>query len=181
MSSVRSLLFIRHAVAWDRADFRGDDDLQRPLTEKGRKKARRAFDGLLQVYDPPDLIVHSEAERARDTAQILGRVFPSAPLRESALLNPGADYESLLKLLSDRDVRGECVALVGHEPDFSEMISGLLQAGPGYDGESAFAFLHLDIKKASCVEIKLDGEGAGELRNFLSPSVLRLLGKVEDV
>ncbi len=174
-------MFIRHAVAQDREEFSGDDDLQRPLTEKGRKKARKAFDGLLNLYDPPDLIIHSEAERARDTAEILGRVFPSSPLRESALLNPGADYESLRKLLADRDVRGECVALVGHEPDFSEMISGLLQAGPGDEDHAAHAFLHLDIKKASCVEIKLDGEGAGELRNFLSPGVLRLLRKVEDI
>jgi hypothetical protein len=38
-------------------------------------------------------------------------------------------------------------------------------------------FLHLDIKKASCVEVKLDRAGAGELISMLTPKMLRRLAR----
>jgi len=170
------LLFIRHAIAMDRELFEGDD-LQRPLTEEGRKKARKAFAGIAALYPAPELIVHSEATRARETAELLSRAFPKSALRERAELNPGADYQNLLSVLNDLAPELELVAVVGHEPDFSEMISGLIQARPGADVRSESNFLHLDIKKASLIEIQMHGPGAGELCNFVAPKLLRKIGK----
>ena len=178
------LFLIRHAIAMDRADFatskkyKGADDLARPLTDRGQKRARQAFAGWAAFYKKnlPGLIVYSRAVRSRQTAELLAEAT-GAPLKENALLDPGAGYESLLQILNDesaRDPAPQCLALVGHEPALSEMISGLLQSGA--DGPGTRRFLHLDLKKGCGVEIDLHAPGAGELRNLLPPKVLRQLG-----
>ena len=171
------LLFIRHAIAMERADFSGDD-LLRPLTPKGRERAYRAFLGLQKLYPHSGEIWHSEAVRSRQTAEALHEVY-GAPLRETHLLNPGAGLSELRQLLYEEDkalVRAEVATLVGHEPDFSEMISGLLVSPAVAPGGS---FLYFDIKKASCVEVELLSDGRGELRAFLTPKVLRQLAAAD--
>ena len=120
------LYFIRHAIAMERAEW-SDDDLLRPLTDKGRKRARQAFEGLSRIADEPDIIFTSRATRAVQTAEILNKAFPGARLEQTELLNPGAGLEDLRLLLHQNDMESRIAALVGHEPDFSEMISGLLQ------------------------------------------------------
>ncbi|MCR9141440.1 MAG: histidine phosphatase family protein [bacterium] len=174
------LFLIRHAIAMNREDFTGSDDLLRPLTDVGRKKARRAFRGFQRMYGRPDLILHSAATRAIETAEILAQVT-GAPTDQTKLLNPGADYAAFLKLMSEygdaADI--EQLVLVGHEPDFSEILSGLV--APAADAaKGRAAFLHFDIKKASCIEVDLHAPGSGELLNFLSPKALRRLGKGGD-
>lgn len=181
------LFLIRHATAMRHEDFAkefsknatkefsGADDLRRPLTAEGRKKAGRAFEGFFSFFGAPDHIFHSRAVRSRDTAAILAGKT-GAPVSETNLLDPGANYDSLLKLLQEPRARVERLALVGHEPDFSEMVSGLLRRNPG----ESRAFLHLDIKKASCIEIELYASGAGELVSMLPPKVLRRLARSGD-
>lgn len=169
------LLFVRHGIAMDRPEFEGDD-LERPLTEEGKRKAEKAFLGLARIYDDPELILHSPAKRARQTAALLAERFSRSELRESVLLGPGAGYASLLQCLAGLDEGLELVALVGHEPDFSEMISGLLQSSRE-SGERP-GFLHLDLRKASCAEVELHAPGAGELRSLLAPKILRKLAAV---
>ncbi len=169
------LLFIRHGIAMERPEFEGDD-MDRPLTEEGVRKAQKAFLGLARIYDDPELILHSPALRARQTAAILAERFARSELRESTLLRPGAGYASLVQALGGLDEGLDLVALVGHEPDFSEMISGLLQS-PREGGERP-SFLHLDLRKASCAEVELHSPGAGELRSLLAPKLLRKLASV---
>ena len=72
------ILFVRHAIAADPPDFRDASDLARPLTAEGRRKARRVFQALARFYDPPDLIVSSDATRARQTADwsIIANAWP---------------------------------------------------------------------------------------------------------
>ncbi|MCB1326927.1 MAG: histidine phosphatase family protein [Spirochaetales bacterium] len=171
------LLFVRHAIALDREMHEGDD-LTRPLTARGRKRARKAFRGLARLFDNIDLIVSSEATRARETADILGKVFPKATRETEALLNPGAGYADLSALLSTMGSHGKTIALVGHEPDFSEMISGLVQGGTRTP-DMSFQDLHLAVKKSGLVEVNLfkGPTATGQLCNLLSPRVLRLLGE----
>jgi phosphohistidine phosphatase len=169
------LLFIRHGIAMERPEFEGDD-MDRPLTEEGQRKAQKAFLGLARIYDDPELILHSPAVRARQTAALLAEQFSRSELKESMLLSPGAGYASLLQALAGLNEGLELIALVGHEPDFSEMISGLLQSAR--DGDERPGFLHLDLRKASCAEVELHGPGAGELRSLLAPKILRKLASV---
>ena len=152
------ILFVRHASAADPWDFRGDD-LQRPLTEEGEVKARKIFKTLAKFYDPPELIVSSEAVRAWQTADLLAEVFPKAARARTALLNPGADHTTLVRWLRDLDREVERVVLVGHEPDISRMVGGAVAQGP----------LNIEVKKAACIEVDCNRIGRGELTLLLPP------------
>lgn len=163
------ILFVRHAIAMSREEFTGADDLDRPLTDIGRKKARRAFQGLVRFYGSPDRILHSEASRAVETAEILSEIS-DAPMKQTGELNPGAELSRLLSLLDEHGKSSESLAIVGHEPDLSEFVSGLIQVHTGDP-----AYLHLNFKKAACIEVRMHGRGVGELVSFLPPKLLRRL------
>lgn len=163
------ILFVRHAIAMSREGFHGENDLNRPLTDVGRKKARRAFRGLLSYYGQPDQILHSAAIRAAETAAILNELS-GVSLKEVPALNPGADFDALLTILDEHEKAAEYLAIVCHEPDLSEFVSGLIQSHSGQP-----VYLHLNIKKAACIEVQIHGQGAGELVSFLPPKLLRRL------
>jgi phosphohistidine phosphatase len=152
-------MFVRHALAVDPLDFRGHDDLLRPLTAEGVRKARKLFKLLAKFYAPPELIVSSAAVRARQTADLLAEIFPEATRTSTALLNPGADYNSFVHWLRALDRKLERVALVGHEPDLSLMIGGAVAQG----------HLNIAIKKAACIEVDCNRIGRGELTLLLPP------------
>ncbi len=152
------LLFVRHASAADPLDFWGDD-LLRPLTEEGVRKARRLFKLLARFYAAPELIVSSDAVRAVQTADLLAEVFPKAARAHTAQLNPGADHATLVRWLRELDRELERVALVGHEPDISRMVGGAVARGP----------LNIEVKKAACIEVDCNRIGRGELTLLLPP------------
>jgi phosphohistidine phosphatase len=155
------ILFVRHALAEERLAFQGQDDLQRPLTDEGRHKARKLFKLLAKFYDPPELLVSSEAVRALETADLLAAVFPKAAREKNALFNPGADYDHFVRWLRGLDRSLERVALVGHEPDLSLMIGGVVAHGR----------LNIQVKKAACIEVDCNRIGRGELTLLLPPWV----------
>lgn len=152
------ILFVRHASAMEPLDFRGDD-LLRPLTEAGEREARRHFKALAKFYEPPELIVSSEAVRARQTADVLAEVFPGAARAQTAQFNPGSDHAALVRWLRKLDRGLERVALVGHEPDLARMIGGLVARGP----------LNIAVKKAACIEVDCNRLGRGEMTLLLPP------------
>ena len=162
---MQQLFFIRHAIAMEREEHVGSD-LKRPLTEEGRRKARKAFRGLDRSLEPPLLIISSAATRAYQTAALLREIWPRAKYLELADLNPGAGPEELQQILTSRR-NLERIALVGHEPDFSEMIASLVSM----DGSTALA-----VKKASLVEVQLFSANQGMLVSLIPPKVLRRLG-----
>jgi phosphohistidine phosphatase len=157
----RRIYFIRHAIAADREAFEGDD-LARPLTDKGRRKARAIFARLADVRPAPDRVISSAATRARETAEIFCEAFKlSGPSIDEAL-NPGARPAAFRKLLEALPAKTECVALVGHEPDFSLAISELTSGGA----------LDLRLKKCGIVEIEWSPDNGGILLMALPPDVL---------
>lgn len=155
------LLFVRHAKALSRDEWNGDD-LLRPLSEEGRKKARDFFAKLPHIY-PIDVIVSSKALRASQTAQLLKEFYPNAKYFETSRLNPGATplaYEAMIEKF-----RGyQNVAFVGHEPDISLAVGNLIGC------EEA----HMKIKKASVTE--LVGDDIFELVSMIYPKLLKRVG-----
>ncbi len=132
------IYFIRHAHAISRSDFDGDD-LSRPLSEKGIQRAEKAFSRFSALFKKPDVIISSQAVRAKETAEILKK-YCDCDLLEDPLLNPGADfldYESVIKTYDDDT--DKIVAVVGHEPDMSKFISFYIAEGE----------LYLTMKKGS--------------------------------
>ena len=134
------LLFIRHSLAMDREVFVGND-LERPLVEKGIKRAKTFFKHIKKIYPKIDYIITSKAKRAKDTALILKEFYKDAIYEETTLLYPGANINDLRKVLKNKD---GIIAVIGHEPDLSEFIKELMFA-PN---------LKIKLKKPSLVELE---------------------------
>jgi phosphohistidine phosphatase len=158
------VLFIRHAAAADRAMF-GGSDLERTLTDEGRKEARAMFKALAALYPEPNLVISSAAVRARETAEIFSSCFAKAKLAESKLLNPGSGFREFRKLVAELSGKPDFIVVVGHEPDFSHIL-GHITADGG---------LRIDVKKASCIEVDINSVCKGELKALLTPKAVAKL------
>ena len=84
---MRRLFLIRHAKAELSV---GRDDYARKLTERGRADARRVARTLAARRFLPELLIHSGAARAKETADIFAflTTFPNAvvkPIHEQAM------------------------------------------------------------------------------------------------
>jgi phosphohistidine phosphatase len=119
----------------------------------------------------PEGVVSSPLVRARQTAEILQMAWGKRPLRFSEHLATG-DHEALMA-----EVAGYAwgrVALVGHEPHLSNLLSLLLSGSKSRVGS--------EFKKGGAAIIALPDGGeatAGEatLLAFLPPGVLRRMAK----
>ena len=120
-----NLYIVRHAIAVERETPGYDDDSQRPLTDTGRKKMKKIVKGLHQFNIKLNIILSSPYVRARDTAEILASEFKlKNQLRFSDNLIPPGNFEALIDEIRQKyDV--ENLALVGHEPMLSQLISWL--------------------------------------------------------
>jgi phosphohistidine phosphatase len=117
------LYFLRHG----RADWPGwtKPDDERPLTEFGKKEVRQMAKLLNRLKVDPDLIVTSPLPRASQTAKIAAEQLKTK-LREDEALEPGFGMSELRTVLKRH--RSKILMLVGHEPDFTSVISALTGA-----------------------------------------------------
>lgn len=148
------LYVVRHAIAED-----GPEDDARALTEKGTRRFSKMVELLERLEVRFDRLVHSPKRRAVETAELLSRLV-DGELEVSALLTE-APNTRLLSLL-----RGGRVAVVGHEPHLSALVSWLLT------GDRAGA--SIELKKGAVAW--LEGEatpGGMRLGALLPPRVGR--------
>jgi phosphohistidine phosphatase len=117
------LYFLRHGEA-DWPDWKKPDD-ERPLTKRGKKEMREVAKFLARLDVEPNLIVTSPLPRASQTAEIAADYLESE-LREDDLLAPGFGLAELRTILKRH--RARVLMLVGHEPDFTSVISALTGA-----------------------------------------------------
>ena len=113
----------RHAQATP-----GDPDELRELTPEGVEQARALGDALARHPAPPVLVLSSPLLRARQTAGAIGSAAGVA-VRVADDLAPGATIETLTQLLDG--IPGP-VAVVGHQPDCSEIAYALTGRDPGF-------------------------------------------------
>lgn len=123
---MRRLLLIRHAKA---EPSMGRDDYERALTDRGRGDARRVAEFLETKGLVPDVLVHSGALRARQTAE----TFSSTWRRRIGLAEEPGLYDATEGMLLAR-VRGldngrPNVGLVGHNPGLGELAVALAGSG----------------------------------------------------
>ncbi|CAM5782910.1 phosphohistidine phosphatase SixA [Ottowia pentelensis] len=112
------LILWRHGEAEESVD--GDDDLQRPLTPRGQRQAKRMAEWLDRQLPDGLRVLASPAVRAQQTAQALGRKFK---LRDE--LAPVATPDDLLALVQWPRGRGT-VLVVGHQPVLGQAAARLL-------------------------------------------------------
>lgn len=124
-----NLYLIRHAIAAEPGP-EYEDDSQRPLTDKGRKKMVSIARGLKTLDTRFELILSSPYLRALDTAKILARTFQISreEITTSENLVPMAAPELVIGEINERFADLGSIAIVGHEPHLSGLIS-LLTSG----------------------------------------------------
>ena len=117
------LYFLRHGEA-DWPDWNKSDD-ERPLTKRGKREIQDVAKFLDRLKVRPDLIVTSPLPRALQTAEIAADHL-KAKLRKDELLAPGFGMSELRTVFKRH--HSKVLMLVGHEPDFTNVISGLTGA-----------------------------------------------------
>lgn len=165
-----TLVLIRHAIAEDRTEFArtGQSDDERPLTDKGRRRMRKAAEGLRRVLPELDLLLSSPLVRARQTAEIVAAAYGGMQVGVLEAAASG-DGDDLLDALRDAP-EGATVAVVGHEPTHGNWTSWLLA---GRDAD------FVAYKKGEACAIGFESRlepGTGQLLWKLRPKQLRALG-----
>ena len=122
----RELLILRHGKSdWGT----GDDDFHRPLTERGRRSARRMAIWMVEQKLMPDYVVASPAERALATAQKACKTLGMSPKTiHKDLRVYEAGPEELLRVLADCPGTAQRVMLVGHNPGLEDLLTYLADA-----------------------------------------------------
>ena len=159
---VTELHFLRHAHAGDPLAWQGRDE-DRPLSDKGERQAERLGVFLAGVRFSPDVFITSPKVRAARTAEIVaGHLGINGHGRRPAR-QPGS---------TSRPSSGSCVdaggparpVIVGHDPDFSELLALLSGASDLPMRKGAFALVDAERPLAA---------GAGTLRWLVPPDLLK--------
>ena len=132
------LCFLRHGEA-DWPNWNKPDD-ERPLTKRGRKEMKRVAKFLEQLKFTPDAIITSPLPRAAQTAEIAAKRL-AIDLTSDPALAHGFNIERLRRMLAKPDA--ECVMIVGHEPEFSQVI-GELTGGKTKISKAGVALLEIN-------------------------------------
>ena len=155
------LYFLRHAHAGDPEAWTGDD-AARPLSEKGEKQAERLGTFLAGVGFKPDAIVSSPKLRAAQTAEIVAKRLGIQISFDDRLAGP-FEIETLETLLRDA---GDPVrpVVVGHDPDFSDVLAELSGAS------------QLPMPKGALARVDIERPlraGGGTLHWLVPPDLLK--------
>ncbi len=167
------LVLFRHGPAGDRDPVRWPDDRLRPLTDKGAARTRQVALALAGLERDLGHVFSSSLERAEQTAALLAEAAELETPTALDALEPGGSWRDAIAAIAERLEQGlldesDTVALVGHEPELGKLAGVLLFGAPQ----------SLPLKKAGACAIDFDGApepGAGQLRWFLGPRVLRSL------
>jgi len=158
---VTELHLLRHAHAGDPGAWDGPDE-RRPLSDKGEKQADRLGRFLADVGFKPDAIITSPKVRAAQTAEIVARHL-KVTVAVDDRLGGEIGTEMLEALLRDAGDPDRPV-IVGHDPDFSELVAVLCGASRVPMRKGAFA--RIDVGRP------LDA-GGGVLRWLVPPDMLK--------
>ena len=154
------LHLLRHAHAGNPEGWSGPD-AGRPLSAKGEQQAERLGRFLAEVGFEPDAIITSPKIRAARTAEIVAEAL-GCDVREDERLARDFDLVTVEAILFDA---GEPLkpVLVGHDPDFTDLLATLCATDTVPMRKGAFARIDADRPLAS---------GGGTLRWLVAPDLL---------
>jgi phosphohistidine phosphatase len=160
------LYILRHAIAMDRQEWQENDD-KRPLTEDGAAKMKRNASGILRLAPKLDHILTSPLTRARQTAEIVNKLY-NLKLRETSALAPGGKFSSLFDELKNYPDESR-VMIVGHQPHLGDLLAFLI-AGP--------SARNIPLKKGGLACLALDKiapAATAQLQWLAMPKMLRFI------
>jgi phosphohistidine phosphatase SixA len=155
------LYLLRHAHAGDPGAWDGPDD-RRPLSDKGEKQSDRLGRFLAEVGFGADAIITSPKVRAAQTARLVAERL-GLPVREDDRLGSEVGIGTLEEILRDAGDPARPV-VVGHDPDFTDLVTTLCGAA------------RVPMKKGALARIDVDRPlqpGGGTLRWLVPPDLLR--------
>jgi phosphohistidine phosphatase len=135
-------------------------DPQRKLTERGRDQSRDAGRALKALGVEVHLCFTSPKVRARETAELACAELGIEPVDADELAE-GFDGREALALMAAAG-EDQRVLVVGHEPDFSQVVYDLTGG-------------RVDMKKGGVAGVRLDGS-RGELIALLRPRETARIG-----
>jgi phosphohistidine phosphatase len=145
------LILWRHAEA---EDARGDDDLGRALTGRGRRQAERMAAWLTARLPAGTRIVASPALRCQQTVAAL-----DMPATTVAAIGPGASAEAVLSVAGWPDAEG-AVLVVGHQPTLGDAAARAAgDVGAGWQ-----------LRKGAVCWLRHEAEAGGAVRVFARQS-----------
>lgn len=155
------LHLLRHADAGDPLAWHGPDD-QRPLSDKGQKQADRLGRFLAGLGFHPDAILTSPKVRAAQTAEIVaGHLGVEVAVDERLAESLGlGELEWVLRAAGDPDRP----MVVGHDPDFSDLVAELCDTS------------RIPMRKGALARIDVGRPlepGGGTLRWLVPPELLK--------
>ncbi len=150
------LYFLRHGEAdwpnWDQPDD------ERPLTKKGKKEMKRVAEFFAALDSAPAILLSSPLPRAVQTAKPVAKAL-GLEVGEEESLRPGFDAQKLGALLKKYQADQDLM-LVGHEPDFTNVISAL-----------SGAKLKLSKAGLACVAVDDPNQLRGTLMWLIPPKI----------
>ena len=150
----QQLWLLRHGEAEPHGTTNDDD---RALTERGRDQARAAGLALKAMDVAFQYVFTSPKVRAADTAELACVALGCSPVVHAPLRQEFDVREATALLLAAGDDKR--ILLVGHEPDFSQVVHDLTGA-------------RIDLKKGGAAGIRMEHAGRGELVSLLRPREL---------
>jgi len=123
---MKTLFIVRHAKSsWD---YPGIPDYERPLLEAGKLKTIKMAGYLIEQGVNPDLIMSSNAIRARETAAIIaqGLSYPVEKIQILPVIYQGNE-EDVINILLEIPNENESVIIVGHNPTLTSLANYFLQ------------------------------------------------------
>ena len=154
----KQVWFLRHG---DAEPHGARPDAERRLTDKGERQSRAAGAALAKLGFEFDAVLTSPRVRALDTAKLAIKELGGGEPVVHEPLSGGFDRGDVDELLAGFEDES-CLVLVGHEPDFSEVIRDLTGG-------------RIDLKKGGVAGVRIERR-TGELLALLRPADLRRVG-----
>jgi phosphohistidine phosphatase len=154
-----NIYLIRHGDAEKSSINKKDFD--RDLTASGITKIKTAASSWKVLIENFDCIISSPLIRAHHTASVIAEVYGlKKDIIVDKKLSPGSRVESIIEIANS--LSAENIAFVGHQPDLSEHLSGMISSKGAY----------LEFKKGAIAKISFYNKahlGKGMLE-FLIPA-----------
>lgn len=160
-----NILVLRHGKAESAGS--GISDGERALTSKGKDEISRLAEWLVTHDEQVSLIITSPLKRAVETAEIVARTLKIKEMvKISDTLSPGFSPDYLSHELTSIQT-GDCVMIVGHEPDLSSFISRVIS------GDMSAAVVMAKGGLAKIRDFQFDDRPSGELLWLINPHLIK--------
>jgi phosphohistidine phosphatase len=157
---MKELILLRHAKAVPAKE--AEEDFDRQLAERGREDAPRVAAALVEAGAAPEIVLVSDARRARETWELARPSFPKADVKFLKSLYLCA-AEALMAEAERAGV--ERVMLVGHNPGLHELASRLAHRSNALETKLRTKF----PTAAGAIFVRKSKDASWKLQAFVTP------------